>query len=314
MKLQDYHIIPYSESYHDKVCALEQGIVQGRKIQLEIIKANFLDRANIFKNHYSCIAVTNENEVVGSAIGAQTTVMINRQQSAVGIAFDTKVDPCSRGRGIGKAMVRDIYTKFYNPMGLRKNLMVAKQSNSAVVKLASKAVHNIWFYDFVYLTIPTSNRVEIPASASRIPQLLSIQLFDEHSLPGEFYSTLQNGLSYFETHKLYRLKIKNINWFYKQGISFLKLVDEKYRSLPGENETLSLATLFNHTPENIHEINQVLEELRSKGIKQLLVCCRRHDYIYRVLRKASINQYQYNLVSDFHIGRNDQVAIDVRCL
>ncbi len=312
--MQDYHIIPYSEPYHDKVCALEQGIVQGKKIQLEIIKANFLDRAKIFKNHYSCIAVTKENQVVGSAIGAQTTVMINQQQSTAGIAFDTKVDPSSRGKGIGKAMVQDIYKKFYSPMGFLKNFMVAKRSNSAVVKLASRAVPNIWFYDFVYLTIPTSNRVEIPAHVSRAPQLLSIKLFDKQSLPCELYSTLQNGLSYFETHKLYRLKIKNINWFYKQGISFLKLVDERYRSLPGENETLSLATLFNHTPENIHEINQVLQELQSKDIKQLLVCCRRHDYIYRVLKKASINRYQYNLVSDFHIDRSDQIAIDVRCL
>lgn len=314
MKLQDYHIIPYCESYHDQVCALEQGIVQGKKIQLEIIKENFLDRAKIFKNHYSCIAVTKTNQVVGSAIGAQTTVMINRQESSAGIAFDTKVNPSLRFQGIGKAMVRDIYTKFYNPMGLLKNFMVAKQSNSAVVKLASKAVPNIWFYDFVYLTIPTSNRIEIPARAPKASQLLSVQLFDNKSLPPGFYSTFQSGLSYFETHKLYRLKIKKIDWFYRQGISFLKLVDEKYQSLPGENDTLSLATLFNHTPENIHEINQLLEELESKGIKQLLVCCRTHDYIYHVLKKASINRYQYNLVSDFQIDKSDQVAIDVRCL
>ena len=314
MNFPGYHIIPYNVAYHEQVSQLEKGIVQGKKIQLEIIKKDFLDRAKVFRDYYSCIAVTGENQVIGSAMGAHTTIMVNRKQSIAGIAFDTKVHPNSRGKGIGRSLVQDIYKNYFNPMGFRKNFMVAKQTNSAVMTLASSAVPNIWFYDFVYLTIPTSTRVTIPATARKVPQLFSIDLFDKDSLPRESYCTFRNGLSYLRTNELYRLRIKKIDWFYKQAILFLKSIDKKYRDLPGENEILSLATLFNHTPENIHEINQVLEDLESKGIQQLLVCCCRQDYIYNVLKSATINRYPYKLVSDFPLDRSDQIVIDVRCL
>ena len=74
MTKQDYHIIPYNETYEAKAFALETGIVQGNKIQLEIIKDHFLDRAKIFSDHFCCLAVTENEEVIGSAMGAKNDV------------------------------------------------------------------------------------------------------------------------------------------------------------------------------------------------------------------------------------------------
>ena len=311
---QDYHIIPYNETHHAKAFALEKGIVQGNKIQLEIIKDHFLDRAKIFKDHYCCLAVTRDQEVIGSAMGAKTTMIINDEASAIGIAFDTKVHPSVRGNGVGGKLVQGVYQHFFNCGGLAKNFMIAKQSNAAVVKLASNAVSKIWLYDFVYLTLPTTMRVKVSMPVSTPMQLLQVRMFDEESIPTELYSAMNSGLSYFNTHKIYRLKIRKISWLYKQGLSLMKLISPKYAGIPAEKEAISSATLYNHNPENIQYINQVLQELESKGIKMLLVCCRKNDDIYNSLRKASINCYPYNIVSDFPIDKNDQIVIDVRCL
>ena len=93
-----------------------------------------------------------------------------------------------------------------------------------------------------------------------------------------------------------------------------RLQPSKYTSLPGENEMLSFATLYNHDSENINGINEVLEMLETKGIRQLLVCCRKNDAINQFLKSITINRYSYYLVTDFKLDRDDEVSIDVRCL
>ncbi|MFN2438447.1 MAG: GNAT family N-acetyltransferase [Chitinophagaceae bacterium] len=315
MKLQDYYIIPYSEEYHEKACQLEHGIVQGNNIQLEIIKKNFLDRARVFKKYYCCFALNNEHNLVGSAIGAQTTIVINGKQSVAGIVFDTKVHPSFRSKGIGRMLAKDVYKQFFQPHGLSKIFITAKLSNLPVVKLSSRTVPNTWFYDFVYLTIPTNIRIKIAAAVGEIAQQFSVQLFNHEDFSGENYTRLDNGLGYFHTYKMYRLKIKKISWLYKKGIEFLKTMQpSKYTSLPCENDIISFTTLYNHTPQNIDGINEVLKNLELNGIKQLMVCCRRNDHIYNKLKKNSINQYSYHVVSDFYLNKNDEIAIDVRCL
>ena len=84
--------------------------------------------------------------------------------------------------------------------------------------------------------------------------------------------------------------------------------------MPAAGETMKFATLFNHTPENIIHISEVLEELKQKGVNYLLVCCRRKDSLFNTLKKISVNTYGYFLLTDFMLEKQDSVTMDVRCL
>jgi len=314
VKEQDFHIIPYSEEYSDRALQLEKAVTQGNSIQLEIVKEHFLDRAKVFNNTYACMAITNEGRVIGSAIGAQTMLTINAQDVPAGIGFDTKVDPGWRKKGVGRMLVKDLYKHFFRPQGLSKSFMTAKLSNAPVLKLVSHTVSNTSFYDFIYLTIPTHNRIKKPISKDKTAGF-GVKLFNIDGLANDYYTQLDSGLGCFHTHKMYRLKINRISWYYKQAISVMKRLEpSKYASLPGENEMLSFATLYNHTSKNINGINEVLEILETKGIKQLLVCCRKNDVINQLLESIAINRYSYWLVADFKLDRDDEVSLDVRCL
>jgi len=314
MKAADYLFIPYSEAYNDKALSLEKGMTQGLSIQLEILKDHFLDRAGVFKKYFACVALANNSELIGTAIGAQTNIMINDTIWETGFGLDTKVHPHWRGKGVGRKLAKYLYQEFFKPQGLTRNFMTAKLSNAPVLKLVSYAVASTWMYEFVYLTIPTVNRVK-PTSSNSQKQIFGVTLFNREELPPSFYTQLKNGLGYFHTYKIYRLKIKKVSWLLKTGMVVLrKLFPARYAELPGEGDTISFATLYDHTPDRISGINEVLEHLETSGIRQLLVCCRKNDYIYSVLKNHSINTYSYCLVSDFSLDENDKVTVDVRCL
>ena len=50
------NIIPYEQKYDDRILQLEKGIVQGKSIQLEIIKDHFLGRATVFRKYHALLA------------------------------------------------------------------------------------------------------------------------------------------------------------------------------------------------------------------------------------------------------------------
>lgn len=315
MKMSNYHIIPYTEDFLPSVTELEKGILQGKNIKLELVKDHFLSRAKVFKDFYPCIALFDEKQVIGLAIGARTQIIINGSAFDAGVGFDTKTSTDWRNKGVGRMLAKYIYKHFFIPQGLKKNFITAKKSNMPVLKLVSRAIPNVWVYDFVYLTIPTSNRIKTLINPLRQLQQFSVSFFNKEEVQGDYYSENDNGLGYFHTHKMYRLKIKRINSLYKKCIFVLKkFFPEKYKSLPVENEVISFATLYNHTCNNITGINTILEELEKQGLKYLLVCCKKHDPVYKYLITKSINTYSYYLMSDFNITNKDNLAIDVRCL
>jgi hypothetical protein len=314
MREDGYHILPMSPDYLDAALELEKKAVQGKSVQLEIIKENFLSRAIPFSSHFACMALDNKNGIVGSAIGAQTKLIVNNTNIEAGFAFDTKVSQAWRGRHVGRTLAKNLYTEFFNPQGLKQTFMTAKLSNLPVLRLASHTVPQTWVYPFVYLTIPTSARFRIKELKGKA-QRFHVKVFDKENIGQEYYSEMKTGLGYFRTFKNYRLKIRKISTPYRIAISFMKICrPQKFRHLPTEQDVLGFAVLYNHNPSTLWQINEVLEELESEGVKQLLVCCSKEDDTYRFFRNKSINTYDYCLVSDFEINKTDTITIDARCL
>lgn len=314
MNSPSYHILPLDPAYHVAALALEKGVVQGKSIQLEILKDKFLSRAMPFASHYACMAVADSGEIIGSAIGASTTIKINDEEFEAGFAFDTKVNPAWRGQHIGRSLAKTLYRNFFQPGSMSQTFMTAKTSNLPILKVAANTVSQTWYYPFAYLTIPTSARIR-DREYTKNNQTFKVSLFNKQQLSPEYFYELENGLGYFRTYKAYRLKIRKLSWPVKTGISVLKFLNQgKYKDLPAENDEISFATLFNHSPDNIQGLNKVLEKLEAEGVSQLLVCCCKNDSIYNSLKNKSINTYPYCLVSDFELNPTDKFTIDVRCL
>ena len=315
MTTEPFHIIPYTEAYKDSVEQLEKSIVQGRAVQLEMIKQHYLDRAKVYDTYYSCLAVTEDHEVMGAATGARTYLIINDEKFPAGIVFDIKVRPDMQRQGIGQLMSRDIFRQFFQPQGLVKNFITAKLSNIQAYLLARRVASSVWRYGFVYLTIPTSRRILEPVQDTRAVQDFRVHLFDKHLLPEEYYKEFASGLGYFNTSRMYTLRIRKISWWVKASLVLLRLVrGERYLQLPAVQEEISFATLYQHSPQNMGSLDEVLEDLEVKGIRQLMVCCRKNDPVYMALRKISMYAYHYSLLTDFKVDQADTVGIDVRCL
>lgn len=310
-----YDVIPYSEERNDRLLQFEKDIVQGGQIQLEIVKDHFLSRADVFKNFRVFIAVDAQNNIMGTAIGAETTIEINGDQVQAGFGFDAKVSPHLRNKGLGRNLSKEMYRQFFIPNGLSRNYMTAKLSNAPVLKMVSGMLSNVWIYNFTYLTIPTSARMKPSHFSESRPDNFGVRLFEQQSVSREYYTPFENGLGCFHSHKMYQLKIKKVKFIYRTAFGFLrKFYPSRYQNTPKEGETMSFSTLYNHSVDNLPGINKVLEHLQNKGIGFLLVCCKKRGAVYRLLKNISINSYDYHIVSDFHLKENDRINIDVRCL
>lgn len=311
----DLSFVKYHPKYDQALNQMEQAIVQGKAIRMKILKKHFLDRAKVFRKYHALLAVDKKDKPVATCIGAATKLIINGIPVNAGIAYDVKVSEEYRNNGIAKKFAKFLYKQFFIPEGLANNFVTLKQSNIPVIRLLPKAVSNIYFYDFVYLTIPCNTTIKNLIGATGDKQLFSVTLFMEDEPDPALYSITKSGLGYFNTYSVYKLQIAGIGRLYRMGLWIIKKFNpRRYSQLPAAGETIAFATLFNHTPENIGHINEVLEELQQKGVSYLLVCCQKKDSLYNALRKISINTYGYYMITDFRLTKQDSVTIDVRCL
>ncbi|MGZ3974910.1 MAG: GNAT family N-acetyltransferase, partial [Flavisolibacter sp.] len=272
-------IVPYQSTYDAAVQKLEASVVQGNQIKLRIVKDHFLDRSVAFETYFPCVAIDDDKQVIGTSAGAYTDLIINGKQFKSGFVFDVKVLPAYRNQGVGRT-VTSYFKSLFTKGGLEKNFTTLKLSNTPVVKMATRALKNIWLYDFVYLTIPTAQKVE-KQGLIHSDTRFSVRLFDESKVSPTYYSHFAGGLGCFYTYMLYRLRIEKLSWLYRKGLKLLKVMNpSKYALLPKEREEMLFATLFDYSKENIYHINDVLKGLRERGISYLLVCCRPKDAIY----------------------------------
>src|SRR4051812_10064777 len=108
----DLHFVPYNEKYDDRIKELERLVTQGKNIQLEISKDNFLSRSTVYTKYYPCLVVDEQDSVLATAIGAKTGIIVNGNYYDAGIGFDAKVHPLYRNIGIGRKMAEFIYKEF----------------------------------------------------------------------------------------------------------------------------------------------------------------------------------------------------------
>ncbi|HZG24813.1 MAG TPA: hypothetical protein VEZ17_09555 [Chitinophagaceae bacterium] len=306
-------LIPYHPTYDSAIADLENKVVQGKGIQLKILKNHFLDRSLVFLKTFPCLALNENHEVIGTAVGAGTKLLINGKAYMAGFVLDVKIQLSYRHKGIGMQFAKH-QKEWFTREGWEKNFTTIKLSNAPVIKLSAKAIGNIWLTPFVYLTIPSSAQIPSTPRSSGINSF-SVRLFDKERLPSGYYTTFPGGLGVFHTWKLYRLKIEKLSWLYRQGLECIKMISPKrYAVLPKEKEVMEFATLFNHSNENVGSINEVIQHLQATDKKFLLVCCRKGDSVYKHLKKYSINTYPYYMLTDFALSCKDDLAIDVRCL
>ncbi|RYZ28170.1 MAG: hypothetical protein EOO10_10430 [Chitinophagaceae bacterium] len=239
--------------------------------------------------------------------------MVNGETFCAGFAFDAKVQSNYRNQGIGRQLAH-AQKQWFSQQNWERNITTLKASNLPVVKLSKKSIGEIWLTNFVYLTIPTNIRLDKQFTPSG-KLGFNVRLYDDNNSIVEYVTQLNGGLAVFHTWKLYRLKIQSLPWLLKQAIRFAKAYDsERFQLLPAEKDVMEFATLFDHSNDNIHLLNNVLEHLQNEGIRYVTVCCRENDSVYRYLKAKSINTYKYYLLSDFPIRQLDEISIDVRCL
>jgi hypothetical protein len=310
-----YQIIPYESSYDREIEILEKSIVQGKAVQLEIVKESFLSRALPYREFRASLAINEQGKVVGTSISAKTKIKINEKIYETAIGFDVKVSQDDRNRGVGRLLAKDGKTQILKQYGIDKNFITLKKSNTAVIKLSVAAIKKTFLYEFIYLTIPVKQRIIFPDELKNTKQLFSVHLFDPEDVDKSLFFQTKSGLAYFHTDKLYKLKIKNIHWLYKLGLKiYRKISPKKAAFLPVEKKTFGFATLYNYDPQNIQNINEILERVSAIGIDYLQVCCRKDDFLYPLIKPYAISIYPYYILSDFPLAETDSVGIDVRCL
>ena len=307
-------LLPYTKKYDDAIHALESGILYGKGIKLKMLKNHFLDRSQPFRLFYPVLALADEEKIIGTSVGAATHLLINGCGYDAGFMYDVKVHPAYRKKGVGLSIAKHIYQNFFRKQGFEKNFTTLKLTNTPVYKISARIASRFCLYDFAYLTLPTHIRVTEPFQKKNKP-VFGVTLFDADNVPPGFSTTLPCGLSVFHTFLSYRLKIEKISFLNRYALRLLKKIQpSKYALLPGEQEVMEFVTLFDHTEDNIGQINEVLSHLRNENKKFLLVCCRKGDSIYQYLKKYSINTYGYCMATDFPLSGADAVTIDVRCL
>lgn len=311
----NYTIVEYDPTYDAGIQQLEHEIVQGKTIQLKILKKHFLDRAIVFKKYFAFLALQMGTRPIGAGIMAQTQLKVNAETFNAGVLFDVKVHQDFRGQGINRAMFKYARQQFFDVLGLSRNFTTLKNSNAPVLRSAIKTIFKMYLYDFVYLTIPTKTRVAIATKLNDAEQLFKVGLFDKAELDTAYYQDFESGLGCFYTRNMYRLQITRISAGFQLIFRLLKmLLPQRYAFLPQEGDQLAFACLYNHAAANITQLNEVLAHLQQKDIPYLLVCCKKKDCIYEALKHLSINTYAYLLMSNFPLKNEDSVCLDVRCL
>ncbi|MGB5227689.1 MAG: hypothetical protein WBN55_05455 [Eudoraea sp.] len=302
-------ILPYSNEYHNDIKLLDDKSVQGNLIQLRMHKPTIHSRAEIFKEYFTILTKV-KDEVVGFMSGAKTLLVINDKKHDVFIGFDAKVREDHRNRGIFKSMITYMMD-YYSEQDVMNAIITTKSNNKSINSIVRKQFVKSWYRKFVYLTIPTSRKVNAIRSGKE-PSLF-IDSFEDKKRQDLAYSRYFKGFDIFNTYKTYQLEILQIPYLLKKGIQLVNKFYSKPR-YPDGSKSMKIATLYKVMDLELKELNIAMEILHSEGIDFLNICCSEGDYLYNTFKPISISRYDYYLVSTLKLTEQDQIKLDVRCL
>ena len=292
---------------------LERNAVQGRYIQLEMLRDSYLGRSEVFEKHQIFLALGAQGQLMGVLAAAITPIGINGEEIKVGICYDVRVDVAYRGHGLTKKMGLFAQSYFFDINNAAGYFLTVKSGNLAVNKSAEILGVDLYQYPFFYLTIPSWQRVGNKKTETT-QQHFQVQFAPSPIHEEKYYQLFQNGLGVWHTHLMYRLRIRKLHPFLKVGQRLLNFFKKADHRLPSEGDELTFASLFGCTPENCGQLDEVLESLQNQGIGYLSVCCAKDDFLYSLLKPIAINAYPYILLSTFPTKPEDVVCMDVRCV
>lgn len=309
--MTDITFIEYSPELDDSLLKLEASNVQGDLIRLKIHKDYFLQRAHVFPEKVIYIAGI-EKSIVGSGIIAKVDLTINSEKMEAAFGFDVKVDQQYRGKGIGKWLSMqglDLALKRFNTP---KVFITMKVSNFAVQKIVQYHAKGNYMFPFVYLTIPSSQRLNKTKSGK--PSQFKVTYTGADDMEGGLSRFYSPETGYFRTYHMYALSVEKIHPMIHIGYRLLQIIGPaKYKYLPTIGKQFKTCTAFGIEPTNIMIINDMLRDLQAEEVDFLMVCCRKGDEIYNSLKSISIDETRYLVGANFPIHENDTISMDVRC-
>lgn len=308
-----FHIIRYRKSYEPQLMELENEAVQGRMIQLRMIRGDFKSRSDIFENHRIYLSLSDQGELQGVAAGAILPVGINGQIHSGGFGYDLRVRKAWRRMGLATEFGRQLVDDYFRPNQTSIYFTTSKKDNVAVYKAALGQQQDWADIPYSYLTIPTGTRFRsMKRSVERTR--CSVSLLSNQGKLTKYYTRTQEGIGLWFTNHVYSLQIVRIHPAVRIWARARNLARGSGVVLPGTGEELKFATAFDLTPTNLGAFPQAMEYLARQGVHFCNVICGEGDFKYRALKKYAINTYEYILINSSGYTRDDTLKMDVRCL
>ncbi|TWO33264.1 GNAT family N-acetyltransferase [Seonamhaeicola sediminis] len=308
-----YEIIPYSEKYETALLALEKNALQGKWIQLEMVKNSFVRRSENFEKYQIYLAVDFNGELLGVLAASIVSIVINNTIRNLGYCYDVRVAKHARGEGLTKKMGMYAYKNFYLPNNVSNVFLTMKKGNKAVRKSAGILGLKLYKYPFSYLTIPTNRRLKKSYNQSISEKLTVYTPINKQKVKSYFY-VINGKPRVWKTNLIYHLKIRKLHFLIKLINYILTLFQAYSKQLPKEGDELNFGILVYDNMPSKDEVNSILDFLEKQNIGYLLVACTKSSGLYSVLKPISINSYAYQICSTFPVDQNDFISLDVRCL
>lgn len=310
----DYQIIDYEQWYEAELLALEQASPQGTSIQLQMLRDSYTSRSVVYPDYRIFLAVTPKGELMGVLAAALVEIEHLGQRYRTYSVYDVKVAPAFRGHGLTKLLGQYAVANYAVPTGIERHFLTMKASNEAVYKsMFAVDSGEVAAYPFSYLTIPSHKRLRLAAIEAEEP--FRVALFDEAGfVPRDYYHQDSSGLAYFNTYKMYNVKLLRMPAPLRWAQRLLSFVYPAQKRIPRQGQIFRFAALYGHDAQNLAALPALLERLRGEGIDYLNICCSHQGPIYKALKPYSINDYKYIFLSNFNTTPSDALTLDVRCL
>lgn len=310
--MTQYSIIEYCEEMEGQLQSLERASSQGKRVSLEIMMSNTLDRTKVF-DQFKVYVATVDKEIAGVIHAAKSWLSIDEQQITAGIPMNLRIHDKYRGKGIAKALVSYANENFFKPLSIDTLFTTTKRSNIAVLAIAKVLQRPVFKFSFEYLTVPSYARInkQFPTGMKDNLQVLvprDVSIDNKYSVP------VGEGVGIWRTDLMYSLRIAHLAPGARLALVTANIFRPYGKKFPQINSELNFCTLYGLTQSNMHMINNALHQAQSQDIRYVNVCCTRNGSIYKALRRKAINIYPYLLLSTHEVNENSQVKIDVRCL